>query len=126
MCSTLTQHFPNLPDREYFFLYYFYSNCPMCSMGYILKNASFNQIIEFTVPHLAAGNMSLSILLFIYLLSTIYLSMCNGNVLLFSTFFFFFFFCFGLVACRILVSLPGIKSMLSAVKACFPNHWTTR
>ena len=60
----------------------------MCSMGYILKNAYFNQIIEFTVPHLAAGNMSLYILLFIYLLSTIYLSMCNGNVLLFSTFFF--------------------------------------
>ena len=125
MCSTLTQHFPNLPDQGHFFLYYFYSSCPVCSMGHILKNASLNQIIEFSVLHLAAGNMSLYLLLFIYLPSTIYLSMCNGYVLLFSTFFCFCF-CFGLVACRILVPPPGIKSMLSAMKACFPNHWTAR
>ena len=72
MCSTLTPHFPNLPDRGRFLLYYIYNSCPMSSMGDILKNTSFNQIIEFSVLHLAAGNMSLYLLLFIYLPSTIY------------------------------------------------------
>ena len=39
---------------------------------------------------------------------------------------FFFFFGHGCLACRILVPLPGIKPMSTAVEVQSPNHWTAK
>ena len=57
----------------------------------------------------------------------LFLCFCIYSLLWLNLFFYFSFIFWSChVACRILVSLPGIEPGPSAVKAWSPNHWTTR